>query len=138
MLQTSITTSLATLPNFLAFFGLGVAISIVFVAIYSAVTPHHEFALIRNGNSAAAVAFGGALIGFELPLASVVIHSLGLLDMVVWGVVALVVQLLAFLAARLLDQRLCTRIAGGDTSAGIFVATISLAVGILNAACVTY
>jgi putative membrane protein len=138
MLDLNLTASLATLPNFAAFFGVGVAISLLFVAIYSAATPHHEFALIRAGNGAAAVAFGGALIGFELPLASAIIHSASLADMAVWGVVALLVQLLAYLAARLCDARLSARIAGGEMSAGIFVATIALAVGVLNAACITY
>ena len=138
MLETQLTASLATLPSFIAFFAVGIAISLVFVAVYSAVTPHHEFALIRAGNASAAIAFGGALIGFELPLGSTVVHSLNLLDMVVWGVVALLVQLLAYLTARLCDPRLSARIAGGDISAGIFVATISFAVGILNAACITY
>ena len=138
MLETQLTASLATLPNFIAFFAVGIAISFVFTAIYSTVTPHHEFALIRNGNMAAAIAFGGALIGFELPLASAVAHSFSLIDMVIWGIVALLVQLLAYLVARVCDARLSTRIAGGDVSAGVLVATVSLGVGILNAACITY
>jgi len=138
MLETQLTASLATLPSFIAFFAVGIAISLVFVAIYSAVTPHHEFTLIRAGNASATIAFGGALIGFGLPLGSAVVHSLNLLDMVVWGVVALLVQLLAYLTARLCDPRLSARIVGGDISAGIFVATIALSVGILNAACITY
>ena len=138
MLETQLTSSLATLPAFIAFFALGIVISLVFAAIYSTVTPHHEFALIRSGNTAAAIAFGGALIGFELPLASAVVHSLSLIDMAVWGIVALLVQLLAYLVARICDAKLSTRIAAGDVSAGVLVATVSLGVGILNAACITY
>jgi putative membrane protein len=138
MFETQLTASLATLPNFIAFFVVGIAISLVFVAVYSSVTPHHEFTLIRSGNTAAAIAFGGALIGFEVPLASAVVHSHSLIDMVVWGIVALLVQLLAYLVARICDAKLSTRIAGGDVSAGVLVATVSLGVGILNAACITY
>ncbi len=138
MLETQISVSLATLPNFLAFFSLGIAISLAFAFLYTAVTPHHEFTLIRGGNMAAAIAFGGALIGFEAPLASAIIHSLSLIDMAVWGIVALLVQLLVYLVARLCDSRLSERIAGGDASAGVFVATLSVAVGMLNAACITY
>ncbi len=39
-------------------------------ALYALITPHREIALIREGNAAAAVSFGGVLVGLALPLAA--------------------------------------------------------------------
>ena len=58
------------LPAFLAYFGTGVALIIVFALLYSLVTPHRELTLVREGNTAAATAYLGALVGFSLPLTS--------------------------------------------------------------------
>ena len=53
----------------LAFLAAG-GFTLIFKAIYRWITPHDEGALIRAGNSAAAVALGGALIGYVIPRAS--------------------------------------------------------------------
>src|SRR5439155_16573726 len=92
--------TLATLPNFLAYFVTGAVLTALFLALYSNLTPQRDVSLIRAGNSAAATVLIGALIGFEMPLASVIAHSAALLDVVVWGIVALVGQLGGFLVAR--------------------------------------
>ena len=131
-------TSLETLPNFLAYFACALGLLAVFVAAYSAVTPHSEWALIRAGNTSAALALSGATLGFCLPLASAVAHSAGLLDMLVWAVVAGVAQVLTLLALRLLLGNLWGAIERGEMAAGTVVAAGSVAVGLLNAACLTY
>jgi putative membrane protein len=103
-----------------------------------AVTRHNEMALIRRGNVAAAISLAGAVLGFTLPLSSAIVHSVSVLDMVVWSVVALVVQILVFLAANLALRGLSTRIEENDVAAGITLAAASLAIGMLNAASMSY
>jgi putative membrane protein len=137
MLDTAV-SSLAGLPSFLAYFALAMASLLLFARLYSWVTPHHEFALIRANNPAAAIAFAGALIGFALPLSSAITHSLSLLDCAIWAVVALLIQILAFFLSELVLKQLPQRITQGDLAAGIFSAGFSVAVGLLNAACMTY
>jgi putative membrane protein len=132
------TNYLETLPNFLAYFGTAVALTALFLLLYTLVTPHREWQLIRAGNNAAAISLAGASIGFAIPFASVIVQSQNLLDMVVWAIVVLVVQLCAFLVARILKPGLSRRIEAGDTAHGTVLATISLTAGILNAACMTY
>ena len=132
------TASLAGLPAFLAYFGLALALLAAYCAIYVQLTPHPEFALIRQNNAAAALAFGGSLLGFCLPLHAAITHSVGLLDCLVWGAVALLVQLLAFGVLRLFIDKLPQRIAANETAAGGFVAAVSLGVGLLNAASMSY
>src|SRR3954467_3333027 len=70
--------TLSTFPNFAAYFAVGGALTALFVALYSNMTPHREIALIRAGNVAAAIGLTGALVGFVIPLASVVAHSAGI------------------------------------------------------------
>ena len=78
------------------------------------------------------------LIGFAWPLASAVTHSLSLLDCAIWGGVALLVQVVTFLAASAALKQLPQRITQGEMAAGIFSAACSIAVGMLNAACMSY
>jgi putative membrane protein len=131
-------TSLQGLPGFLLYFGLGIAAMALFLALYMAVTPHHEFKLIEAGNKAAAVSLGGAVLGFTLPLASAATNSVSLLDMAVWSLVALVAQLIVFVIASLLMKGLSKRIEAGDMAAAVTLATGSLAIGVLNAASMSY
>ena len=127
---------LATLPHFLAYFGTALALAVGFLALYVAVTPHREFALIREGNAAAATQLAGTFLGFAVPLAIVIGHSVSVLDMVLWGVVAALVQLIVFVViSRLLFKAIEARITDGCTASGIFTGGMGLGVGILQAAC---
>lgn len=78
--------------------------------IYTRITPHKEFELIRSGNVAAAIALGGAIIGFAIPASNVIAYSVSILDFVVWAVIAAFVQLLAFLVTSLVLKGASERI----------------------------
>jgi putative membrane protein len=137
MLETTL-SSLNGLPAFLAYFAMAIVLLLLFIRIYTWVTPQNELALIRANNVAAALAFGGALIGFALPLASAITNSMSLLDCAVWGAVALVVQVLTFVVLRVAIKQLPERINQGEVATGSFVAASAIAVGLINAACMTY
>lgn len=131
-------SSLAGIPAFLGYFVLAVVWLVIFTLVYTWVTPQDELALIRANNPAASLAFGGALIGFALPLSSAITHSLSLMDCAIWGAVALVVQVLTFILLRCLIKQLPARIEQGEVATGIFAAAVAITVGMLNAACMTY
>ncbi|QEY16217.1 DUF350 domain-containing protein [Cellvibrio sp. KY-GH-1] len=137
MLETTL-SSLDGLPAFLAYFAVAIVLVLLFIRIYTWVTPHDELALIRANNPAAALAFGGALIGFALPLSSSITHSLSVLDCAIWGAVALIVQVLTFLVLRFSLKQLEARIKQGEIASGIFSAAVAIAVGMINAACMSY
>lgn len=125
------------LPTFLTYFGSASLSMLVFALIYIGITPYNEFKEIRiKHNNAAAIAFSGALIGFALPEASLLIHSVNLLDFFLWSGVAFCVQIFAFSISLLFQVQ--KRIVEQDISAGIMLASISIIAGILNAACLTY
>jgi putative membrane protein len=130
--------SLSNLPVFLAFFAVCIALVALFLFVYSKLTPYDERRLIREGNVAAAWSLGGALIGFCLPLANIVAHSNVLVDVVVWGIVALVVQIAVWWVVDKLMPGKHNRVQSGDAASGVFLGATSIAVGIINAGCMTY
>ena len=127
--------SLSTFPNFAIYFVSATALTALFLVLYVNLTPHREIRLIREGNTAAAISLVGALLGFVIPLASIIAHSAGLVDVVIWGVIALAVQLIGFMVARMVLPHLPAAIEQGQVSDAIFLAGLSLALGILDAAC---
>ena len=127
---------ISNLPAFASFFVTAIILMLAFLAIYVMITPYNELALIRAGNEAAAVSLGGAVIGFALPIAVSVAVSHNLYAMIGWGVVASVAQLLAFIVARLTLPRLNESIPQGKLASGIFLASLAIGVGILNAGCI--
>lgn len=129
---------MSALPAFLSYFAVGAAILTFFLLVYVNVTPYKELALIRAGNTAAAVSLSGTLVGFALPIANVIAHSDTLLDLTMWGIVASVVQLLAYFIARTALPQLTEDIPAGRMASATLLAALSLTVGILNAACMTY
>lgn len=123
---------------FISHFGTALAFLFIFIAIYIRITPYKEITLIRAGNTAAAASLSGAVLGYSIALASSVAHSIDLIDMLIWGSVALFIQLLAFFAARLMLPDLIRDVPDNKLSSGIFLGALSLGMGILNAACQTY
>ncbi|UVK98237.1 DUF350 domain-containing protein [Pseudomonas sp. B21-048] len=133
----SISLNKAAVLGFVSYI-LGAAVLFaLFQFIYTRITPHREFELIRSGNVAAAIALGGAIIGFAIPASNVIAYSISLLDFVVWAVIAAFVQLLAFLVTSLVLKGASERIKKGEIAAGIYVAAVAISVGMLNAACMT-
>ena len=129
---------LSMLPAFLSYFAVAVALLAVFLLIYINVTPYDEIALIRQGNTAAAISLSGALIGFALPMANVIAHSDTLADLTAWGAIAGVIQILTYLVARFTLPHLSEDIPAGKVAPATFLAALSLTVGLTNAACMTY
>lgn len=126
----------ANLPHFLAYFAAAAALAVAFLVLYVLITPHKEIALIRQGNSAAAVQLIGTFLGFAVPVAVVIGNSVSIPDMLLWGAVAALVQLVVFFViARLLFREISQRITESCVASGIFVGGMGLGIGILQAAC---
>jgi putative membrane protein len=133
-----VATSLAGLPEFLIFFVLAVFLVGLYLAIYTLATMHNEFALIRENVISAATALGFSLVGFALPLASAIVHAQTITDLLVWGLVALAVQILVYWMVRLVMRDLSQRIAAGEMAAALLLGAASLSAGIIDAAAMTF
>ncbi len=129
--------SLEGIVAHLVYFGIAIVAVVVFVAVYVTVTSHHEFRLIRLGNTAAAISLGGAILGYTIPLAKAISQSQSISDMLLWSGVAMVAQLGAYGITRLILPQLSSHVDEGKTASGIFLAAIAIATGMLNAAAMT-
>ena len=136
----AIIDSIAGLGNFALYFAISIAFIFVFKVLYALVTPHDEWELVKEKRSvAAAVGFGGALVGYAIALGSAVSNSQSLVDFVVWGAVAIIAQVLAFAILRFTFMpKIAERINNDEVSAGVMLAAVSIAVGLINAACMSY
>lgn len=137
MMEHTLTDTLAALGNFTLYLLTTFVLTWLFVAIYVRITPYRELPLIRSGNSAAALSLSGAILGFVIVLGAVIIHSVSLIDLMIWGVVAALTQMVAYAAVRLLIADIAQGIEQNQLGHGIFLGACSLATGILAAACVT-
>lgn len=129
--------SLEGLPAFVAYFCLAVVLVILFLLVYTRMTPINEYELIRKNVPGGAIALGLSMLGFALPLASAIAHAADLVDCAIWGVIALVVQIITFYAVRVPVPDLSGRIAAGDLAPAIWLGLASLTAGLLSAASMT-
>jgi putative membrane protein len=135
--MSTLAVSAAGLPLFLLYFVLGAVLTVLFAAAYSRLTNHDELTLIREGNVSASVAFGGSLLGFSIPLDKAIAQAASVQDCLLWATVALLVQLAIYGAFRLLVPGLSNRIEENRLSVALFMAFVSIAGGMLNAASMT-
>jgi putative membrane protein len=132
--------SLFGLGEFALYFAISIALLFAFKVLYAFVTPHDEWKLVKEQhNLAAAIGYAGAIVGFCIALAGAATHSTQMLDFLVWAVAALLAQMLAFALLRFTFlPQLAERINNNEVSAGVMLAGMSVGVGLLNAACMSY
>lgn len=101
---------------------------------YMAITPFHERRLVAAGNGAGGLVLGGTVVALALPLAATLATSHAVLDILIWGAVAVVFQLIAFAAAALLVRNLRAQIEDGNMAAAMTLVGVQIAVALVNAA----
>ena len=124
------------LPIFMLHGGTAILMLIVGAFIYSKITPWNELDLIMEGNTAAAVSFSGAILGIAIPLAAALSSSISIWEIVVWGSVAIILQITVFLIIDLVLPNLSEQIKANKIAAGIFIASNKIALALMNAAAV--
>lgn len=122
------------LPMLLLQFVLVLALLVAGIFIYMAITPFHERELLRNGNPAAATVLGGALVALAIPLAALLATTGAVLDILVWGVVAVLLQLLTVAIVSHLFRAMRVMIEAGQVAGAIPLVAAQLSIGLLNAA----
>ena len=123
--------------NYLIHLLLAAALLIVFFIIYTRVTPYDEVRLIRQGNQAAALSLGGAMLGFSATVASSLMHTADYQQFFAWAFGAMVVQLLAYVVTTRLLRMSKDQIESNNSAFGGLLGAISLSIGAINAACIS-
>ncbi len=127
--------------GFISFFLTALALVVVFLYLYALVTPYDDYKLIfEDNNIAAALGFGGAIIGVSIPLYSALVNSVSYSDFVIWGVIAILIQLIFALVVTRISGKysLESKIAQGVVPVGILMAFLSICIGLLNAGSMSY
>lgn len=129
------------LLSFALFFGTSLVVVALFLVLYAKVTPYDDYQMIfEQNNIASALGFGGAVIGLCIPLHSALVYSVSYTDFVMWAGIAMIVQLLfALLMTRLGGTFSVEKhIRNGDVAMGVLMASLSIAIGLLNAGSMSY
>ncbi len=121
------------LPTLLLQFATTLALLAIGVLCYTAITPFREWRLVRDGNLAAGIVLAGAIVALAIPLAATLATSFVTLDILLWGLVALVLQLVTFGIVALLMAGLRHMIEAGNVAAASLLAGIQVGVALLNA-----
>lgn len=124
-------------PIMVLHLGVTLGLMLAGAVIYALLTPWKEIALIREGNSAAAVAFAGVLVGLAIPLAVSLSVSTSVRDIAIWGVATVVLQLFAFRIVDMVLTGLPQRIQDGEISAAVLLVGAKLATALILAAALT-
>ena len=136
-MDAAIQSFLAGIPFLLSHFGVTVLMLVIGVFIYMWITSHDERALIREGNTAAAISLAGAILGLAIPLAFCMASSVNVYDIVIWGIVTLVIQLATFWIIDIWLRDLSKRIEEGQVGTAILLVSVKLAIASINAAAVS-
>lgn len=130
-INASLNAFVAGFPDFIIQLGVALGLFVASLVIYVLMTPHKELQLIRAGNPSAALAFGGVVVGIAIPLGSCLAYAFSVWDLLLWGVVTLLLQLLAFRFADIFLRHLPRRIAEGDVAAAVFLMAIKIGLALI-------
>ena len=137
MMESVVQSMLTGLPVLALHFMVTVVMLVGGILVYTRITPLQEFRLIREGNTAAAISLAGACLGLAIPLAFCMAASVNIIDIVLWGIAALVIQLFSFRVTDWLLRDLPSRIEAGELGPAILLVGIKLSIAAINAAAVT-
>jgi len=132
------------LDSFLAFglfFLTALLIVVLFLYLYALVTPYDDYKLIfEENNTAAAIGFGGAILGLCIPLYSALISSVSYGDFLIWAIVAMIIQLLFACAVTRRKGKFSfeSKITEGNIPVGTLMGFLSISIGLINAGSMSY
>ena len=116
--------------------GVMLALLVLGAAVYAMLSPYKDVQHIREGNAAAALSLGGALVALAIPLAAALAGSASVLEVALWGFSVVVVQLLVFRLVDIALKGLPQRIQDGEVAAAALLVGAKMATALILAAAV--
>ncbi|MBE88433.1 MAG: hypothetical protein CMM76_03215 [Rhodospirillaceae bacterium] len=135
-MEAILNSLLTGLPFLLLHSSVTFAMLVSGLIVYAWITPYDELALIKAGNTAAAITLSGAVIGFAIPLAITLKTSLNTWDIILWGLVTLTLILVAYRVMDFVIRDFGKRVEDNETGPAVLVAAVKVAVGLIAAASV--
>jgi len=121
-------------PSYLLYTGLAGLLLLVTSAVYVLLTPWKELALLKGGNGTAGLALAGAILGLAIPLAANVASSSSIMDFLIWSVISLLMQLIAYRLTDAILRDLPRRIEQDEAGAAIVLISVKLSTAMILAA----
>jgi putative membrane protein len=128
------------MTNFLLYLAVSLVLLLVGLILMEITTKVKEFSLMAKGNKAASFVLGGRLLGLAIVLYSSLANSISLIDMILWGSIGIVAQIIVFYLAEWLTPRFNVNqsIEEDNQAVGIFLMLLSISIGIVIAGSLTY
>lgn len=127
--------------SFLSHVGVALALLAVGIFLFELVTKNKEFDLIFNkGNKTAALTLGGKAVGLAIVLESTLRNSISLFDLLVWGTIGIITQIVVYELADLLTPKtkFYQAVEEDKVSVGIALFLLSIAIGYVVSGALTY
>lgn len=124
----------AAFPRFLISTGMAGVMLLLASIAYVLLTPWKELALVREGNTAAGVALGGAILGLAIPIASTLASSVSLPELAIWGAIALLMQLITYRVVDLILRDIPGRLSRDEMGAAAVLTAAKLSTALILAA----
>lgn len=126
--------------NFLAYVGVALLLWGIGIFLMEITTKNKEWELIKNGNKTAAYVFLGRIVGLSIVLFSAVSNSISLVDLLIWGSIGIISQIIFFYLAEWLTPKFNITKAIDDNveAVGILLMGLAISIGIIIAGCLTY
>ncbi|MDH3233627.1 MAG: DUF350 domain-containing protein [Alphaproteobacteria bacterium] len=124
-------------PLLLLHVAIALAILIIGTVLYVWMTPWEDLKLVRQGNTAAGIALGGIILGLGIPVAACIPGAVNHWDILFWGVITLILQMVTFKVLDLILSGLPERIEAGEIGAAVVLSAAKLAVAAIVAAAVS-
>lgn len=137
----NLTYYLQTFDHFLIYLGTSLVLFLIGTFIFRVITPYSERALIKNGNVAVALKLLGKMAGLVVVLQSAIRSSINLVDLVLWAFIAIIIQIILHLVIEYVFTRntnLAKEVEKGNVAVGLFLGGVSILVGLIVAASISY
>jgi putative membrane protein len=121
-------------PEFMIQGGLTLAMLMAGCIVHILLTPMKEMQLIKAGNISAGISVAAVIVGLAIPMTACLATANSIYDLLIWGVVAILLQLLAFRVVDLILRDLPHRIERDEIGAAILLAAVKLAAALVMAA----
>lgn len=133
----AVMTSLRSgLPVFLVQFGLAVALWLVAWRIALWLAPAQSPSDLADSNTAIAIVRSGEAVALAIPMAACLAGSVNVADIVLWGSVVLLLQLLCSLVSRWAVANFAERIRAGSIAVAVSVLLVRTGFALINAAAI--
>lgn len=127
--------------NFASYLGVALLLLAAGIVLFMISTPKlKEISLIAEKNVSAALVLGGKIFGLAIVLGAAAEYSISLFDMVIWGIIGIVSQVIVFILAEVITIRFSIHkaIEDDNRAVGVMLFSLSLAIGWIVAKCLSY